>query len=277
MGAALGFTYASPKTQPELLDLLAAEGANARVLAGGTDLLLSIRDGDVAPRVVADLKGVAGHADVRWSAEGGLLIGPAVTVNALAADETVRRRYPLLVEAAAQLASHALRNRATVVGNVCNASPCADMAPALLCLGARVRLASKAGRRAMPLAELFAGPKATRIRPGEYCERIEVPAETAGGRGGYLKLKRLKGHDLALVSVALFRFDGVLRAAVGSAAPTPILLAEMKPSARPADVARAVRKAVAPIDDLRASAEYRRHVAGVFAERLARSLSGRRG
>ena len=155
------FEYAAPRDRTELLELLAARGGGAMLLAGGTDLIVNIRGGSVRPQLVVDVKRVPGWGAITWSAADGLVIRPATTINALLRDPVVGARFPLLAACARDLASHQIRNRATVIGNIVNASPCADMAPALLCLGARASVASTRGVREIPLSEFFTGVKRT--------------------------------------------------------------------------------------------------------------------
>ena len=159
------FSYAAPTRREELLALLADHGAGARLLAGGTDLLGDVRSGLARPAMVVDVKRVDGYADLVWSEQDGLIIRPAVTINDLLQSPRVRQSYPLLVACAQELASHQIRNRATVIGNIANASPCADMSPALLCLGATVVLSSGDGSREIPVTEFFTGAKRTVLHP----------------------------------------------------------------------------------------------------------------
>ncbi len=266
------FSYLAPRSQDDLLEMLTSRNGRARILAGGTDLLVNIRAGLAKPEAVIDLKRVPGHDAVEYDDAKGLSVGPAVTISQLMEHAAVREKYPALVVAAETLASHQLRNRATVIGNLCNASPCADMAPPLLCLGARVHLRSKAGAREMPLAEFFTGVKRTRIRPDEYFERLVVPAAMAGAKAGFRKLKRVKGHDLAVVSVCLVKRKGQLRVAVGSAAPTPVFCGEFKSSTPVAKLVRAASKAVNPIDDVRGSAEYRLFMIEAYLRGLVKEV-----
>ena len=171
------FAYRSPTQRTELLSLLADCGEQARVLAGGTDLLIDMRNGVAHPEVVVNLKNVEGFSAMSWSDTEGLIIRPGVTVNDVLFDARIRERFPLLIACARDLASHQIRNRATVIGNVVNASPCSDMAPALLCLGARAVISSKDGQRVVPFTEFFTGVKRTVLRPGEILEEIIVPAD----------------------------------------------------------------------------------------------------
>ena len=141
------FTYLAPRTRAELHSVLADEGDAASLLAGGTDLLVNVRAGVARPKVVVDTKKVADFAGIDWSERDGLVIRASATINAVLDDAKIRSDYPLLIACAHDLASHQIRNRATVVGNVVNASPCADMSPALLCLRARAVIGSKGGER----------------------------------------------------------------------------------------------------------------------------------
>lgn len=267
------FDYRAPVLRGELLSLLADHGAGVRVLAGGTDLLGDLRSGFVQPSLVVNLKNVDGYSDISWSADDGLIIRPAVTINDVLQNAQVRGSFPLLVACAEDLASHQIRNRATVVGNVVNASPCADMAPALLCLGARAVISSETAQRTVPFTEFFTGVKRTVLQSDEILEEIIVPPEAAGARGSYRKLKRIKGHDLGIVGVAASSKDGALRLGVSSCAPTPLLVEGL--SARdPADaVVAAVHQAISPISDVRCSREYREHMVEVFVRRALQEVA----
>ncbi len=267
------FSYRAPTRREDMLALLADHGAQARVLAGGTDLLGDVRSGLTQPEVMVDVKKVAGYADLSWSTEEGLIIRPAVTINDVMFDAGVQERYPLLVACAEDLASHQIRNRATVIGNVVNASPCADMAPALLCLGARAVISSRDGRREVPFSEFFTGAKRTVLLPGELLEEIIVPAEAAGGRGSYRKLKRIKGHDLGIVGVAAVSNNGSLRLGISSCAPTPLLVDGLSSQDDVEDVVAAAHEAISPISDVRCTKEYRTHMVGVYVRRALREVA----
>ena len=262
------FKYRAPTSRAELLAVLADHGAGAKVLAGGTDLLVDIRNGLCRPEMVLNLKKVDDFQGLSWSQTDGLIIGPAVTVNEILDDSTVRDAFPLLAECGRTLASHQLRNRATVVGNIAHASPGADMAPGLMCLGARVQIGSQRRQREIPLEEFFTGVKRTALSPDEIVESITVPASSAGARGSYRKLKRIDGHDLALVGVALAKHEGAVRLGIASAAPTPLLIGGLFEENSPDQVLAAVRAAIRPISDLRCSKEYREHMIGVYVRRL---------
>jgi len=262
------FQYAAPTTRAELLGLLAEKRGRSRLLAGGTDLLVNIRNGAMRPELVINVKKVQGYSGISWSGSEGLVMRPATTINEVLRDKDVRERYPLLFECARDLASYQIRNRATVIGNVVNASPCSDMAPALLCLGAKAVIASKRGEREVPFSEFFKGVKKTVVQDDEILERILVPASSTGARGSYRKLKRINGHDLGIVGVALMKKDGLLRLGISSSAPTPVLVDGLKEGDEPERVVAAARAAVSPISDVRCSKEYREYMIEVYVRRL---------
>ena len=267
------FGYRAPTSRAELLTLLADHGGGARVLAGGTDLLGDVRSGLARPDVMVDVKKVAGFADLTWSADDGLVISPAVTINDILLSARVRESFPLLVACAEDLASHQIRNRATVIGNVANASPCADMSPALLCLGATVVLSSADGSRELPIAEFFTGAKQTVVAAAEVIERIVIPPQSADARGSYRKLKRIKGHDLGIVGVAAMTKDGELRLGISSCAPTPLLVEGLSVRDSADEVVAAAENVIRPITDVRCSKEYRAHMVGVYVRRALREVA----
>lgn len=262
------FHYHRPGTLAEALAFLADHGETTAVLSGGTDLLVGIRGGLSTPEYVMDLKGIAVLHELHWDPDTGLSIGACATVNELVENRDVRELFPVLFAAGSELATFQLRNRATVVGNIVTASPCGDMSSPLMVLGGEVVLASSAGERRMPLREFITGVKRTMIRPDEIVVRIIVPPEWAGARGDYEKLKRIKGHDLGVVAVAMVEKEGVRRFAISSAAPTPILLPDQPADASVTNVQAVAQKMINPIDDVRATADYRRFMVDVFIRRL---------
>ncbi len=287
------FDYAAPGTLEEALDLLARHGdGRGRALAGGTDLLLKLKKRAVpAPEIVVDLKRVAGLDYLRYEPGAGLRLGALTTLAAVQRSPVIRERYPLLSEAAsAVFASPQIRNRATVVGNVCSAIPSADTPPPLSALGARLRLASREGERVVAVDDFFCGPGETVLRPGELVREIEIPDPPEGARSTYLKLSPRRAQDLAVVGVAVGlrtvegRFEDV-RVALGAVAPTPIRARQAEELLRgqPVEVGvveRAARAAAAearPIDDHRASAEYRRSMVEVLVRRAVALLAGLEG
>jgi CO/xanthine dehydrogenase FAD-binding subunit len=262
------FDYLSPSTKEELFTLLRERGTDCRVLAGGTDLLVDVRAGRAAPRALVDVKKIREFAVLAYNDQEGLSIGAAVRCSDLLAQDRVREKYPLLCEAAEQIGSPQVRNRATIVGNICTASPSADMAPPLLCLGASVVISSHVGSRVMALKDFFAGVKKTALKADEMVERILVPPDMANARGGFEKLKRIKGHDLALVNCALIVKGELMRVAIGACCTTPVILGDFPVKTAADEVCKEAEESIKPIDDVRASKDYRVFMVRTFIKRL---------
>ena len=221
------FAYERPAALADALALLAGGPDEARPLAGGTDLIIRIRDGSIRPAPVVDVKGIAELSrDIR-AQDGWLRIGARTTMTDLMRDERVRRDYAALAEAAAYVGSVQIRNRATLAGNICNASPAADTVPALLVYGARVVAVGQGGRRTIPLDDVFIRSGVTTLLPGELLEAVELPLPV-GRRGSvHARRTRRRGHDLASVTLACsIGSDGVTRIAYGSVGPRPLLVAD---------------------------------------------------
>ena len=268
------FDYFCPKSLNEAVDLLQKPGA--KVFAGGTDLIVSMRNGIMHPLLLVDIKKVE-KLRITSAEQGELHIGAAVTVNELLESQEVREQFPILVEAAASLASYQVRNRATVIGNLCNASPAADMAPALLVLNAKLEIFSRTGTREIPLGQLFTGVKRTSLSEGEIVTQLKVPLEK--GSGKYLKKSRLKGHDLSAVGVAGFFNGSEMRLAIGACAPTPVLCSSSNMSYGEIleTAIQKVREITKPIADIRAGREYRIAIIEVYVERVLSSILRQEG
>ena len=266
------FEYVAPTSKAELLDFLAEKREKAAVFSGGTDLFVNVRAGLSKPEFVVNLKTVKELHELTYAPKDGLSIGTCVTVNQLVDSPDVQKHYPLLHIAGNELATYQLRNRATVVGNIVTASPCGDMSSPLLVLGAKVVLTSKKGSRELPLKEFITGVKKTAIERDEIVEKIVVPGDTEGMAGGYKKLKRIKGHDLGLIAVALAKKNGSFRLAISSAAPTPVLLPDFDAKASYDEVKDAAMKAISPIDDVRCTADYRAFMVGEYIKRLMKEV-----
>ncbi len=267
------FDYVRADEPGEVARLLLEHAGEARLFMGGTDLLVRMRDGLLSPKVLVDVKHLPGMGAISFDPQAGLQIGAAVSMNAIARYPDVSRVYPVLVEAIEAVASYQLRTRATMGGNLCNASPAADTAPAALVLDAALVAWGPDGERSIPIADFFTGPGQHVLEPGEFLTRIDIPAPPQGYVGRYLKLGRNAGGDLAIVGVAVVGYPDVqaasgyrFRIALASVAPTPIrvpaaeaLLAEGPITSEAlAAAAQAAREAARPIDDLRGSARYRK-------------------
>jgi len=219
------FTYARPTSLAETIALLDRHGPEARLLAGGTDLIIRLRDGTLGPAVVIDLKHVAELAPgIREAAGGGLTIGATTVMTDVMAHPRVRRDFEALAEAAAVVGSVQIRNRATLGGNLCNASPAADTAPPLLVYDAVLAVAGPAGPRRLPLDDFFVRSGITTLARGELVTAIELPNPPRRRGAVHLRRTRRRGHDLASVTLSCSVDDaGVTRLAYGSVGPRPVL------------------------------------------------------
>jgi carbon-monoxide dehydrogenase medium subunit len=218
------FSYERPTSLADAVALLAEHGPRARLLAGGTDLIIRLRDGTIRPEVVVDLKRIRELGHGLREVDGRLVIGARCVMTDIAADERVRRDFPALAEAALVVGSVQIRNRATLAGNLCNASPAADTAPALLVYGATVVAFGPAGERRIALDGFFVRSGVTTLAPGELVTAIELRLPD-GPRGSvHVRRTRRRGHDLASVTLACaIEPDGRTRLAYGSVGPRPIL------------------------------------------------------
>ena len=218
------FEYERPSELAQATSLLAEHGPEARPIAGGTDLIIRLRDGSLRPRVVVDVKGIDElDGDIRDD-DGYLRFGALTTMTEVAADSRVRRDYPALAESALFVGSVQIRNRATLVGNMCNASPAADTAPALLAYGALIVATGPSGTRHLPLEGFFVRSGVTTLARGELVVAIELPNPTSPRGSVHLRRTRRRGHDLASVTLACaVTPDGKTRIAYGSVGPRPVL------------------------------------------------------
>lgn len=286
------FDYIRPKSLAEATQFLAEHPDQARPFLGGTDVFVRMRDGLWKERYLVDVKDLDGTGELRFDPQAGLIVGASVSMNRVIAFPPVQERYPLLAEACRSVAAYPLRNRATIVGNLCNASPAGDTIGACLVLDGRLRVHGVDGFRSEPLAGFFLGPGQSRLRPGDVAVALHLPLPPPGCAGIYLKLGRNALSDLAIVgvtalghphpaSVGGYRF----RLALASVAPVPLVPdeAEAYLASRPASVevfrqaARLAQEACAPIDDVRASARYRRAMVRNLVEKALRMVWERLG
>jgi len=287
------FDYVRATSAEDVRRLLLEHGPAAGLLMGGTDLFPRMRDRLLRPNLVVDVKSVPGLRDIGYDTQDGLCVGAAVSLNVLASHPDVQEHYPLLVEAANSVASYQVRTRATLGGNLCNASPAADMAPAALCLDAQVELYGAAGYRRVPVGGFILGPGRTALDPGEFMVAIRFPSPRAGSHGTYIKLGRNRAGDLAIVGVAVYGYPDAanrvtgcrFRIALASVAPVPVRAPAAEEAAalnpRAADRLRAAADAAAeaasPVDDVRASAVYRREMVRNLVMRGLRYVTAKLG
>lgn len=289
------FDYQSPRSLSEALGILARSNGNARALAGGTDLIDQMKSGRRTPSVVVDVKSIPELNRMDYVEGEGLHLGAAVSCARISNNPTVRERYPMLVQAASLIGDIKVQNRASVGGNLCNATPSADSAPAALCLGARAVIAGPGGQRVVPIEDFFLGPGRTILAPHELLVELIFPPPPAHSVGAYQRLTPRAEMDIAIVGVGSFlvmaasgsRQCREARIALCAVAPTPIraLTAEGFLTGRTIDEA-AIREAseraaadAKPIDDHRASAEYRRDMVKALTQKTLHqcltALSGR--
>lgn len=272
------FDYLAPKSLPEALQMM-ADRPKARPLAGGTDLLVQMKEGGRPVEALVSLKRISEVH--QFTQNGKLTLGAAVTTGQLATNSQILAEYTALANGAGLIGGVQIRNMATVGGNLCNAAPSADTAPPLLVLGAQVVIASTQGERTIPLEEFWLGPGRTVLQPGELLKEIIVPQPPPRSGSFYLRQTPRAWMDIAMVGVAasvtLTADDTIseARLALGAVAPTPIRAkaaeALLGGQTLADDVLQAVGATAAqeakPIDDLRASAEYRQHLVKVLAQR----------
>jgi CO/xanthine dehydrogenase FAD-binding subunit len=271
------FTYARPDTLSEALVLVEEYGPKATILSGGTDVVVRLRTGRVLPAIVIDLKRVpALRADIIQT-DTCLRVGARAVMTDLVADTRVRSRFPALAEAAHEVGSVQIRNRATLAGNICNASPAADTAPALLVYGAVVNLVRSAGTRSIPLDHFFKGPGRTAIERGELVESIDLPFAKQRQGAAFARATRRRGVDLATVNVAcMVQASGKTLLAYGAVAPQPLLVTDDSGKLADANCREEEKNIIlenltshaTPISDVRASDVYRRALLRIMSRRV---------
>ena len=280
------FAYERPTHLDEAVALLADGGSEARPLAGGTDLIIRLRDGTVRPRTVVDVKAIAELDDgIGETSDGGLRIGARTVMTDITEDPRIRRDFRALAEAAAVVGSVQIRNRATLAGNIGNASPAADTIPALLVYGARVEVAGPGGVRTIPMDEVLVRSGVTTLAHGELITAIELPRPAGPAGATHVRRTRRRGHDLASVTLACaVTADGVSRIGYGSLGPRPLLVVdESGVLADPAatDRAKMERLEALFVDaspsprSMRASPEYRLAMLHVLGLRAVATAIGR--
>ncbi|WP_025772307.1 FAD binding domain-containing protein [Thioalkalivibrio sp. HK1] len=275
--------YESPETTEAAVELLAGEGPRCRVLAGGTDLLVQLRAGMISPERIVDIKRIRETQEIRVD-DGALVVGAAVSGAELGEHPQAKGIWPGVVEAAELIGSTQIQGRATLGGNLCNASPAADTVPALIAAGARCRIAGPHGMRTIPVEDVCTGPGQISLGAGEFVLAFEFPVRPPRSSDAYLRFIPRTEMDIAVVGVGinLTLDEGghcvSARVAVGAVAPTAIVVEKAGATlvGTRCDeqtleaMAAEVRAACRPIDDKRGTAEYRTAVAGVLAIRATR-------
>lgn len=278
------FEYFKPDSIKETISILSRYGGKAQILNGGTDLIVGIRDKIIQPEYVVDIKAIPQLNKITYSEQDGLHIGATVTLNEISDSKVVQRNYPILAEVCKTVGSYQVRNRATLVGNICNASPAADTAPPLLVLEAKVNIIGLTGEKTVPINEFFTGVKKNILKKGEIVTSVTVPPIKDEWTGVYLKQGRRKDVDLATVGVAVVYIRDEIRIALGAVAPTPIRAFKTEELLRGKTIDESIlEKAgksalteVSPISDVRSSQEYREEIIKVLVRRAILQVKGAR-
>ncbi|MFI5375581.1 MAG: FAD binding domain-containing protein [Candidatus Rokuibacteriota bacterium] len=274
------FDLATPNSLDDCLRILAERGDQAKLLAGGTDLLPQMKNGVLRPALVVDLSAIARVRQIQGDNGHGLRIGAAVTAREIEVNPAVGGAYRAIAESAAMVGSLQVRNLATVGGNLCNAAPSADMAPPLVALEAEAVIAGPGGERRVPIADFFTGVHRTVLAPNELLVELIVPPPGPHSGGQYMRHTPRRELDIAVVGVASqLTFAGgrcvKARIALASVAPTPVRATAAERSLEgqavtPEAIERAATLAIEaarPIDDQRGSVEFRKHLVRVLTRR----------
>ncbi|MHC2438881.1 carbon-monoxide dehydrogenase medium subunit [Bradyrhizobium sp. USDA 4451] len=282
--------YVAPRTLDEAIGAFAAAGSAARIMAGGTDLLVQMRSGLVRPGLIVDIKKIGEMTEITETADGGFRVGAAVSGMALAEHARFGKVWPGVLEAVNLIGSKQVQGRASAGGNLCNGSPAGDSVPAMIAAGAVVTVQGPNGRREMKVEDVPAGPGRTNLKHGEILVSFTLPPRPKGSGDAYLRMIPRTEMDIAVVGigVSLTLKDGVCTAArvgLGAVAPTALLVASAAQAlvgsklddAALEAASSACRAACRPIDDKRGTIAYRTKTAGVLLKRTAAIAAQRAG
>jgi carbon-monoxide dehydrogenase medium subunit len=276
------FDYVRASSVDEVVSLLAQNGDQARVLSGGTDLLVALREGRRRAKLVIDVKGLPETSQVNYTPGGGLEFGAAVPCHRLYDNQAIADAFPGLMDAATLIGGVQIQGRASIGGNLCNASPAADSIPALIAYSALCVVAGPNGVREIPVEEFCVAPGRTQLQNGEFLVSIRIPAPPAGFGAAYLRFIPRNEMDIAVVgagaSVVLDESRSRIqsaRVALGAVAPTPLFIPEAGEAlaGQPINAeslekaAKLAQDAARPITDMRGTVEYRKHLSGVMTRR----------
>jgi carbon-monoxide dehydrogenase medium subunit len=276
------FDYAAARSVEEAVSLLAQHGDQARVLAGGTDLIVQVREGRRKVAVIVDVKGIPELNQLSYDPQRGLLLGAAVPCHKIYGDAAIAEAYPGLIDAVSLVGGTAIQGRATVGGNLCNASPAADTIPALIVLQTTCVIAGPRGRREVAVEDFCTAPGRTVLQHGEFLVSLRIPAPPPRSGAFYLRFIPRNEMDIAVVGAGasvVLNADRTAfvsaRVALAAVAPTPLLVREAaaalagKPVSDEAiqAAAEAAQAAARPIDDMRGTVAFRRHLTGVLTRR----------
>jgi CO/xanthine dehydrogenase FAD-binding subunit len=276
------FEMYQPGSLREASLLLKEKGPGGRFLAGGTDLVIAMKEKGLVPKYVVDLKRLPGLSGIRENSDGSITIGALTTMREIETFPLLTKKYPFLCQSAAEVGSIQIRNRATIGGNMCNATPSADVAPSLIALQATAKIASAGSERSVAFEEFFRGPGMNTMDPDEILTEITIPKTNRQLVGEYIKFSPREMMDLAYVGIAVAYTLGEqenrcsdVRIVLGAVAPTPIRAkkaeAALESQVLSEELAEKVGAIAAeearPISDVRSSADYRRAMVGAMTKR----------
>jgi len=277
------FEYLKPDSIKETISILSQYSGKAQILNGGTDLIVGIRDKINQPEYLVDIKAIPQLNKITYSEQDDLHIGATVTLNEISNSKVVQTHYPILVKACKTVGSYQVRNRATLAGNICNASPAADTAPPLLVLEAKVNIIGPTGEKIVPINQFFTGVKKNILKKGEIVASITIPPIKDEWTGVYLKQGRKKEVDLATVGVAVLCMRDEVRIALGAVAPVPVRAFKTEELLKGKTIdesllekaGKSALTEVSPISDVRSSQEYREEIIKVLVRRAILQAKGR--
>ncbi len=283
-------TYAAPRTLAETTALLNDKGDRARILAGGTDVIVQVREGRRDIDALVDIKRVPEVNELSYDQAKGLIIGAAVPCCLIYENAAIAKAYPGIIDAVSLIGGIQIQSRASLGGNLCNASPAADGIPVLIALEGVADIAGPNGNRSVPIEQFCTGPGKNQLQRGEFLIRLRFPAPKKQSGAAYLRFIPRNEMDIAVVGVGVaVQLDAgkskciAARIALAAVAPTPLLVADAGAAlvgtslddvaiTKAASLAQSVAK---PISDMRGDAEYRKHLVGVLVKRaLAIAIEG---
>jgi len=275
------FEYFKPQSLAEASKLLLEIGEGALVFNGGTDLVVRMRDRITEPEAVIDIKGIKELMGITVG-ESYITIGGTTTLNEIASNDIIQQKYRILAEAAHSVGSKQVRNRATMTGNICNASPLADTATPLLVLDAKMLVFGPEGEKEIPIQDFFIWVRKTMLKHGEIVKGIKIPLYEDEIKGSFQKLSRRPEVDLSTVCASIIKVNNEIRIALGAVAPTPIRLKKTEEYLKGKTLTDEVIEEakglgvleISPIDDIRASKEYRLEMAEVLISRGLNEIKG---
>lgn len=284
------FDYVAARSIEHAVSLLSKDGDQTRVLSGGTDLLAQLREGQLGAKLLIDIKPIWEVNELSCDAVRGLQLGAAVPCYRIYGDPVVKEMYPGLIDAVSIIGGVQIQGRASVGGNLCNASPAADTIPALIVHGAACVIVGPDGRRQVPVDDFCIAPGQTVLRKGEFLVSLRIPPPEPGFGAHYLRFTPRNEMDIAVVgagaSVVLDENGASFvsaRIALGAVAPTPLLVLEAGEAlvGRPVsdaaieEAAQVARAAARPISDMRGTAAQRKHLSAVLTRRALKKAVAR--